>query len=63
MGICCNLCHRMPPFLVDDGPMSTSPAQTLPLSVPRAAALYIGALFGPGLLLLPGLTIFNCEGY
>ena len=36
--------------------MSTSPAQILPLSVPRAAALYIGALFGPGLLLLPGLA-------
>src|SRR5215469_8136457 len=36
--------------------MSTSPAQTLPLSVPRASALYIGALFGPGLLLLPGLA-------
>src|SRR6516162_770625 len=39
--------------------MSTSPArplQTLSLSVPRASALYIGALFGPGLLLLPGLA-------
>ena len=36
--------------------MSTSPAQALPLSVPRASALYIGALFGPGLLLLPGLA-------
>src|SRR6266568_2490901 len=36
--------------------MSTSPAQPLPLSVPRASALYIGALFGPGLLLLPGLA-------
>jgi amino acid efflux transporter len=36
--------------------MSTSPAHPLPLSVPRAAALYIGALFGPGLLLLPGLA-------
>src|ERR1700684_4483806 len=38
--------------------MSASPAQPLanPLSVPRAAALYIGALFGPGLLLLPGLA-------
>jgi amino acid efflux transporter len=36
--------------------MSTSPAQTLPLSVPRATALYIGALLGPGLLLLPGLA-------
>ena len=39
--------------------MSTSPARSLPplpLSVPRATALYIGALFGPGLLLLPGLA-------
>src|SRR6266702_3029712 len=36
--------------------MSTSPAQPLSLSVPRATALYIGALFGPGLLLLPGLA-------
>ena len=39
--------------------MSTSPAPSLPplpLSVPRATALYIGALFGPGLLLLPGLA-------
>ena len=38
--------------------MSTSPARTAanPLSVPRATALYIGALFGPGLLLLPGLA-------
>jgi amino acid efflux transporter len=40
--------------------MSTSPAQNLPLalplSVPRATALYIGALLGPGLLLLPGLA-------
>ena len=26
------------------------------LSTPRAAALYIGALLGPGLLLLPGLA-------
>ena len=40
--------------------MSTSPAQrpslALSLSVPRATALYIGALLGPGLLLLPGLA-------
>jgi len=36
--------------------MSTSSARTLPLSVPRATALYIGALIGPGLLLLPGLA-------
>ena len=27
-----------------------------PLSVPRGAALYIGALLGPGVLLLPGLA-------
>src|SRR5512146_1866913 len=44
----------------DDCFMSTSPAQSLPpalpLSVPRATALYIGALLGPGLLLLPGLA-------
>jgi amino acid efflux transporter len=35
------------------------PAQPLaaaPLSIPRGAALYIGALLGPGLLLLPGLA-------
>jgi amino acid efflux transporter len=44
----------------DDCSMSTSPARNLPLalplSVPRATALYIGALLGPGLLLLPGLA-------
>ena len=34
--------------------MSTSASRTL--SVPRATALYIGALLGPGLLLLPGLA-------
>lgn len=27
-----------------------------PLSVPRGIALYVGALFGPGLLMLPGLA-------
>ena len=36
--------------------MSISPVQTRSLSVPRATALYIGALLGPGLLLLPGLA-------
>src|SRR5258708_38485352 len=36
--------------------MSPSSAPALPLSVPQATALYIGALFGPGLLLLPGLA-------
>ena len=32
------------------------PPQPQPLSVSRGAALYIGALLGPGLLLLPGLA-------
>src|SRR6266568_7923430 len=38
--------------------MSRSPvtAQAQNLSVLRGAALYIGALLGPGLLLLPGLA-------
>ena len=36
---------------------ATPPARVLgTLSVPRGAALYIGALLGPGLLLLPGLA-------
>src|ERR1700761_5881572 len=30
--------------------------QSFTLTVPRATALYIGALLGPGLLLLPGLA-------
>ena len=34
--------------------MTTNTAS--PLSVPRGAALYIGALLGPGVLLLPGLA-------
>jgi len=32
------------------------PSETAPLSTLRGAALYIGALLGPGLLLLPGLA-------
>lgn len=35
---------------------SASPASVRPLSVPRGVALYVGALFGPGLLMLPGLA-------
>jgi amino acid efflux transporter len=35
---------------------SGTQARTAGLSVPRGAALYIGALLGPGLLLLPGLA-------
>jgi amino acid efflux transporter len=34
--------------------MGTSASRTL--SIPRATALYVGALLGPGLLLLPGLA-------
>src|ERR1044071_8045366 len=34
--------------------MTTTTAH--PLTVPRGAALYIGALLGPGVLLLPGLA-------
>jgi amino acid efflux transporter len=33
-----------------------SPAVVRPLTVPRGVALYVGALFGPGLLMLPGLA-------
>jgi amino acid efflux transporter len=36
--------------------MSMTSAPALPLSAPRATALYVGALLGPGLLLLPGLA-------
>ncbi len=44
-------------FSNPDG-VSTSEIQSQPqkLSVPRGTALYIGALLGPGLLLLPGLA-------
>ena len=35
---------------------NASPAPVRPLSVPRGVALYVGALFGPGLLMLPGLA-------
>ena len=34
----------------------SSPSSSRPLSVPRGIALYVGALFGPGLLMLPGLA-------
>ncbi|HEY6502126.1 MAG TPA: APC family permease [Streptosporangiaceae bacterium] len=35
---------------------ATRDSQSFTLSVPRGTALYIGALLGPGLLLLPGLA-------
>ena len=33
------------------------------LTIPRGAALYIGAILGPGLLLLPGLAITFCLSF
>jgi amino acid efflux transporter len=35
---------------------ANQPAATQNLTIPRGAALYIGAILGPGLLLLPGLA-------
>ncbi|MFJ5264822.1 APC family permease [Streptomyces sp. NPDC088387] len=35
---------------------SPEPPQSAPLTAPRATALYVGALLGPSLLLLPGLA-------
>ncbi|MEY9932261.1 amino acid efflux transporter [Catenulispora sp. GP43] len=35
---------------------TSAPGTTGALSVPRGVALYVGALFGPGLLMLPGLA-------
>src|SRR5215472_5440434 len=37
-------------------PLSHASAGEAALSVPRGTALYVGALLGPGLLLLPGLA-------
>lgn len=36
--------------------IATAIAAHPPLSIPRGIALYIGALFGPGLLMLPGMA-------
>ena len=35
---------------------ANQPAVAQNLTIPRGAALYIGAILGPGLLLLPGLA-------
>jgi amino acid efflux transporter len=43
--------------VIETAPRRAAPPATPPLSTVRGAALYIGALLGPGLLLLPGLAV------
>ena len=43
--------------MIETAPRRATPPVTPPLSTVRGAALYIGALLGPGLLLLPGLAV------
>jgi amino acid efflux transporter len=43
--------------VIETAPHRATPPVPLPLSTVRGAALYIGALLGPGLLLLPGLAV------
>ena len=43
--------------MIETAPRRATPPVTPPLSTGRGAALYIGALLGPGLLLLPGLAV------
>ncbi len=43
--------------MIETAPRRASPPVTPPLTTTRGAALYIGALLGPGLLLLPGLAV------
>ena len=43
--------------MIDTAPRRATPPVPPPLSTVRGAALYIGALLGPGLLLLPGLAV------
>src|SRR5215475_2185308 len=55
-----HICHRVRRVFGDGEPMATTsanrPATAQNLTIPRGAALYIGAILGPGLLLLPGLA-------
>src|SRR5882757_5145641 len=55
-----HICHRVPGLSAHAVPMTSAPQrapQRAPqLSTARGAALYIGALLGPSLLLLPGLA-------
>jgi amino acid efflux transporter len=48
------ICHRVPALFAQTDSMANS--GRAPLSATGAAALYIGALLGPSLLLLPGLA-------
>jgi amino acid transporter len=43
--------------VIETAPRWATPPVTPPLTTSRGAALYIGALLGPGLLLLPGLAV------
>jgi len=43
--------------MIETAPRRVAPPVPPPLSTVRGAALYIGALLGPGLLLLPGLAV------
>jgi amino acid efflux transporter len=43
--------------MIETASRRASPPVTPPLTTARGAALYIGALLGPGLLLLPGLAV------
>jgi amino acid efflux transporter len=49
-------CHRVRARFADADGMRKPAVPSQNLSTPRGAALYIGALLGPGLLLLPGLA-------
>src|SRR6516165_6075430 len=55
-----HICHRVRAHFGDGEPMALTsknqPAGPQYLTTSRGAALYIGALLGPGLLLLPGLA-------
>jgi amino acid efflux transporter len=43
--------------VIETAPRRATPSAPPPLTTVRGAALYIGALLGPGLLLLPGLAV------
>jgi amino acid efflux transporter len=48
---------RQSEAMIETAPRRVSPPVTPHLTTTRGAALYIGALLGPGLLLLPGLAV------
>src|SRR5579859_4457923 len=52
----CNLCHRVRVSFDNPEPMTMTTVNQPNLTTARGAALYIGAILGPGLLLLPGLA-------